>query len=302
MSETKKVKATRRRVVEITTVEAIEEAGGAAGGTDRCSARIVGAAQAVGVKLKTTDEVCADRRTHSLTLNGKLVNLGRGQQIFDAALPSGRLVSIKGGDSRDITTDIDSLRPYLEAGGECHIYCMTGTASTIFEGQTVIEPATDLMMRRIELSAIIEAQGPEAWEVGDRGDRFAFCRLDGDRPRLRVHWASVPAHLWIDAQAVAFHTDDDLPGTVDYAEVDAAPIADCSGVSVFASGKVTVEGVRIAKPMRTGEANLLAAIINAKGEAVQAPNRQTAKVVKQKLGDVSIHIQTVRGKGYRWVA
>jgi hypothetical protein len=65
---------------------------------------------------------------------------------------------------------------------------------------------------------------------------------------------------------------------------------------------VTVEGVELSKPMRAGEANLLAAIINAKGEAVQAPNRQTAKVVKQKLGDASARIVTVRGKGYRWVA
>jgi hypothetical protein len=126
--------------------------------------------------------------------------------------------------------------------------------------------------------------------------------LDGDRPRLRVHWASVPARLWIDAQAVAFHTNDDLPGTVTYESVNAAPIANCSGVSVYDSGKVTVDGVEIAKPMRTGEAALLAAIINAKGEAVQAPNRQTAKVVKQKLGHASARIETVRGKGYRWVA
>jgi DNA-binding response OmpR family regulator len=54
--------------------------------------------------------------------------------------------------------------------------------------------------------------------------------------------------------------------------------------------------------MRTGEAALLAAIINANGEAVKAPNRQTAKVVKQKLGSASARIETVRGKGYRWVA
>jgi hypothetical protein len=157
-------------------------------------------------------------------------------------------------------------------------------------------------MRRASLKAIIEAQGSEAWEIGDRGDRFAFCRLDGERPRLRIHWAAVPANLWIDAQAVAFHTNDDLPGTVSYESVNAAPIADCSGVAVYDSGKVTIEGVELAKPMRTGEAALLAAIINANGEAVKAPNRQTAKVVKQKLGDASARIETVRGKGYRWVA
>jgi hypothetical protein len=302
MGDKLKVLASKRRVVEITAVQEIVESGGSAGGTSTCSGLIRGAAQAVGVTLPVTDEVCASRRTHSLTMRGELLNLGRGQQIFDAALSSGRLVSIKGGDSRDITVAVEACRTFIEAGGDVILYHLQGNAATIREGQTTVEPATDLTMRRASLKAIIEAQGSEAWEVGDRGDRFAFCRLDGERPRLRVHWASVPAHLWIDAQAVAFHTDDDLPGTVAYESVNAAPIADCSGVAVYDSGKVTVDGVELSKPMRKGEADLLAAIINANGEAVKAPNRQTAKVVKQKMGHASKHIETVRGKGYRWVA
>jgi len=297
-----KVLASSKRVVEITAVQQIVADGGHAGGTSSCAGFIRGAAKSVGVSLPVTDEVCASRRTHSITMGGELLNLGRGQQIFDAALSTGRLVSIKGGDSRDITVAVEACRTFIEAGGDAILYHLQGNADTIREGQTTIAPATDLTMRRISLAAIIEAQGPDAWEVGDRGDRFAFCRLDGDRPRLRVHWASVPARLWIDATAIPFHTSDDLPGSVTWETVNAAPIADCSGVAVYDSGMVTVEGVELAKPMRAGEANLLAAIINAKGEAVQAPNRQTAKVVKQKLGDASARIETVRGKGYRWVA
>ena len=302
MGDKLKVLASKRRVVEITAVQEIVESGGSAGGTSDCAGLIRGAAQAVGVTLPVTDEVCADRRTHSLTMRGELLNLGRGQQIFDAALSSGRLVSIKGGDSRDVTVAVEACRSFIEAGGDVILYHLQGNAATIREGQTTVEPATDLTMRRASLKAIIEAQGSEAWEVGDRGDRFAFCRLDGERPRLRIHWAAVPANLWIDAQAVAFHTNDDLPGTVAYESVNAAPIADCSGVAVYDSGKVTVDGVELSKPMRKGEADLLAAIINANGEAVKAPNRQTAKVVKQKLGNASARIETVRGKGYRWVA
>jgi hypothetical protein len=126
--------------------------------------------------------------------------------------------------------------------------------------------------------------------------------MDGDYPRLRVHWASVPARLWIDATAIPFHGNDDLPGAVTWESVNAAPIAESAGVAVYDSGMVTVEGVKIAKSMRTGEAKLLAAIINANGEAVEAPNRQTPTTMKKKLGDASIRIQTVRGKGYRWVA
>lgn len=301
MSRDSKVLASWKRVVEFTTVQEIGAAGGCAGGTSDCAGLIRGAAQAVGVTLPVTDEVCASRRTHSLTMRGELLNLGRGQQIFDAALSSGRLVSIKGGDSRDVTVAVEACRNFIEAGGDVIIYHMQGNAATIREGQTTVEPATDLTMRRISLAAIIEAQGPEAWEIGDRGDRFAFCRLDGTRPRLRVHWAAVPAHLWIDAQAIPFHANDDLPGTVAYESVNAAPIAKSADVAVYESGKVTVEGVEIAKPMRTKEAEMLAAIINANGEAVKGC-RQTAKTMKVKMGHASKHIETVRGKGYRWVA
>tara|TARA_B100000809_G_scaffold244703_1_gene270866 strand:- start:407 stop:1315 length:909 start_codon:yes stop_codon:yes gene_type:complete len=302
MSDKLKVLASKRRVVEITAVQEIVAAGGYAGGTSACAGFIRGAAKSAGVSLPVTDEVCASRRTHSLTMRGELLNLGRGQQIFDAALSTGRLVSIKGGDSRDITVAVDACRAFIEAGGDVTLYHLQGNAATIREGQTTVEPATDLTMRRISLAAIIEAQGPESWEISDSSEQFAFCRMDGKHPRLRVNFRTVPANLWIDAQAVAFHTNDDLPGTVSYESVNAAPIATASGVSVYDSGKVTVDGVEIAKPMRTGEAALLAAIINANGEAVKAANRQTAKVVKQKLGHASARIETVRGKGYRWVA
>jgi hypothetical protein len=297
-----KVLASSKRVVEITAVQKIVAEGGFAGGTSSCAGFIRGAARSVGVTLPITDEVCASRRTHNITMGGEHLNLGRGQQIFDAALSTGRLISIKGGDSRDITVAVDACRDFIEAGGDVILYHLQGNAETIFKGQTTIEPATDLMMRRASLKAIIEAQGPESWEISDSKEQFAFCRMDGNRPRLRIHWASVPASLWIDAQAVAFHTNDDLPGTVAYESVNAAPIAESAGVAVYDSGMVTVEGVELSKPMRSGEAALLAAIINANGEAVKAPNRQTAKVVKQKLGDASARIETVRGKGYRWVA
>ena len=296
-----KVLATSKRVVEITAVQEIVKSGGHAGGTSSCAGFIRGAAAAVGVSLPVTDEVCASRRTHSLTMRGELLNLGRGQQIFDAALSSGRLVSIKGGDSRDITVAVEACRDFIEAGGDVTLYHLTGEAQAIRDGDTEVAPATNIMMRRASLAAIIEAQGPDAWEVGDRGDRFAFCRLDGARPRLRIHWNAVPANLWVDAQAVPFSTEDDL-GPVAYESVDAVAIAECANVAVYESGKVTVDGAEIAKPMRMKEAQMLAAILKGNGEAVKVDCRQTATTMKKKLGDASVRIQTVRGKGYRVVA
>ena len=189
-----KVLASKRRVVEATAVHQIVEAGGFAGGTSGCAGFIRGAARAAGVTLPVTDEVCAERRTHDLTMNGESLNLGRGQQIFDAALSSGRLVSIKGGDSRDVTVAVEALRAFIEAGGDVTMYHLTGDAETIREGQTIVEPATNLMMRRASLAAIIEAQGPAAWDFSDSTEQFAFLRMDGKYPRFRIHWSSVPAH------------------------------------------------------------------------------------------------------------
>ena len=131
MGDKLKVLASKRRVVEITAVQEIVESGGSAGGTSDCAGLIRGAAQAVGVTLPVTDEVCADRRTHSLTMRGELLNLGRGQQIFDAALSSGRLVSIKGGDSRDVTVAVEACRTFVEAGGDVILYHLQGNAATI---------------------------------------------------------------------------------------------------------------------------------------------------------------------------
>ena len=295
-----KVLASKRRVVEATAVHQIVEAGGFAGGTSGCAGFIRGAARAAGVTLPVTDEVCAERRTHDLTMNGESLNLGRGQQIFDAALSSGRLVSIKGGDSRDVTVAVEALRAFIEAGGDVTMYHVTGEAQTIREGQTIVEPATNLMMRRASLAAIIEAQGPAAWNFSDSTEQFAFLRMDGKYPRFRIHWSTVPAHCFIDTTAIPFHANDDM-GEVGFESVNAAPIAECASVAVYESGKVTVEGAEIAKPMRSKESDLLAAIINGKGEPVTGC-RQTATTMKKKLGHASKHVETVRGKGYRWVA
>ncbi len=300
-----KVLASKRRVVEATAVHQIVEAGGFAGGTSGCAGFIRGAARAAGVTLPVTDEVCAERRTHNLTMNGESLNLGRGQQIFDAALSSGRLVSIKGGDSRDVTVAVEALRAFIEAGGDVTMYHVTGEAETIREGQTIVEPATNLMMRRASLAAIIEAQGPAAWEFSDSTEQFAFCRMDGrggrEYPRFRIHWSTVPAHCFHDAQAVPFHAEDDL-GPVAYESVNDKAIAESAGVAVYESGKVMVDGAEIAKPMRSKEAEMLAAIIKGGGEPVKVTCRQTATTMKKKLGDASVRIETVRGKGYRVVA
>jgi hypothetical protein len=295
-----KVLASKRRVVEATAVHQIVEAGGYAGGTSGCAGFIRGAARQVGVTLPVTDEVCAERRTHNLTMCGESLNLGRGQQIFDAALPSGRLVSIKGGDSRDVTVAVEALRAFIEAGGDVTMYHLTGEAQTIREGQTIVEPATNLMMRRASLAAIIEAQGSAAWDFSDSSEQFAFVRMDGKYPRFRIHWSSVPADCFIDANVIPFHTDDDMGG-VTYESMNDKAIAECANVAVFESGKVTVDGVEIAKPMRSAESKLLAAIINGKGEAVKGC-RQTATTMKKKLGHASECVQTVRGKGYRVAA
>jgi len=241
-----------------------------------------------------------DRAKHNVSMMGERLNLGRGTIGVDGALATGRLVSFKGGDSRDVTVAVEAMRRFVKAGGDIILYHLGGDFEVVREGERVAKPATNLTMRRVSLAALVKAQGEAAWELGDRDGRFLFVRMDGKRPRLRVHWNGIPQSLWIDSRPVAFHGNDDLPGQVTHEVVAAQPIASSAGVCVFDSNLVTIDG-EATKPMRTAEARILAAIIKANGEPVEAC-RQTMATMKRRLGRASTHVKTVRGKGYRWEA
>jgi len=299
-----KTLAGSNKVGEISAVHILVKSGGFAGGTADCSGYVRGMGQKFDVTIPVVDEVTGDRRCHNVrfgSVDGELCNFGRGQAIFDGALSDGCLISLKVGDSRDITTAIEVIAALLRAGAEIVIYCITCEAKPVKVGDSIMQPATNFMMRRASLQRIYQAQGESMFDVADTSSQFAFVRMDGKTPRLRVNFKTIPADCWFDAAPIPMHFDNDFGGQA-YESVNADSVASANGIEVFDSGLVTIDGAALPKAMRTGEAQLLAAIINANGEAVKAPNRQTPKTMKEKMGHASKHIETVRGKGYRWVA
>lgn len=305
MSNTsRKTLAGSSKVGEITFVAALEAAGGTAGGSAKCAGIIRGLSAATGVEVPVVDEVTGDRRTHNVRFgspDGDLCNFGRGQMIFDGALPSGKLISVKVNDSRDITTAVPVINALLDAGSDVIVYSVTCDSKPVREGDTVMQPATNMKMRRLSMQRVYQAQGQAMWNVADASTQFAFVRMDGNTPRLRVNFRTVPESCWIDAEYTEIHFEDDFSeGTVYESANEAAPIAEANGVKVWNSGKVQIDGHTLM--LREAMVPVLAAIINAKGEPVQAPCRVTINQMKKKLGHASEFIKNKRGKGYYWAA
>ena len=300
-------KITKNRIIEATVGVLNEEAGGANGGTYEAAGWIRGAAAAVGVSFPITDEMTAGRRTHEARLLGQddLLNLGRGQALIDTVSPERHLVSekcvIRKKDGKpsfaqvNITTAVGPTRELLE-GQDVALRVVVGDVASIEDGQTEIPMATNLMMRRASLKRIIEAQGEDAWLVGEREGRFAFCRDDRGYARLCVYLPELPESVWFDAGFVPFNPSTaDLDIEVGYESVDAKVVAQSAGICVYDSNRVTVDG-EATKAMTLKEAALLSAIITS--DVPVKGCRQTLKVVKQKLGHAGERIQNKRGQGY----
>lgn len=146
---------------------------------------------------------------------GNRLGLGRGEKIFDAmatvAVAGGFLrdsypVSLKGGDSRDLTTDVPLARAIVEAGLALWVWCLEGDAPDagreVFPGEvaTVADP-TGVTVRRINVTPFLRDTMTD-WDMGPRAGRAAFVRANKVGkyvyPRLRVSWKDVPARYWQD--------------------------------------------------------------------------------------------------------
>ena len=300
-------KISKNRVIEATVAALTENAGGWSGGTHGGNGMIRGAAAAVGVKFPVVDEMTAGRRTHEDRIIGcdDIMNKGKGGAI-DRISPEGDLISDKGVIRKkngkaswaqvNITMTIGPVRDFIKAGGDIILCMVLGDVAEIEDGQTEIPMATGLMMRRASLKRIIEAQGDDAWIVGERGERFAFCRDDRGYARLCAYLPALPESVWFDSEFVPFNASTaDLETGVSYESVDAKVIASGAGICVYDSNRVTVDGEN-AKAMTMKEAALLSAII--KSDEPVKGCRQTLKTVKQKLGHAGERIQNKRGKGY----
>jgi len=181
-----------------------------------------------GVPYRATDEDTATRRGSELYMAGVRLNNGRGEIFGDCALRvpivrSGNLlaeipVSLKGGDSRDVSTDIPWMKAAVAAGMPLWVYLLDGDASPVeyTDGvRTDVPPATGLTMRRINVQPLLRDCITDWSKAGDSKAAPAFVRVNKQGSytylRVRVNWNNVPAHYWLDTVPVPFDATAPLP-------------------------------------------------------------------------------------------
>lgn len=200
----------------------------AAGGSSRMAGAMAVFCRSFGVDYRPTDEDSASRRLSELYMSGVRLNNGRGEIFGDCIVQvpicaSGNLlaeipVSLKGGDSRDISTDIPFIREAVAAGMPLWCYLLDGDAADIVytDGIRVnVAPATGLTMRRINVQPLLRDCITDWSAVGDSKAAPAFIRQAKVGKytylRVRVNWGTVPDRYWHDDAPVSFDATAPLP-------------------------------------------------------------------------------------------
>lgn len=197
-------------------------------GTGVSAGKIAAFCSLYGVRsFRPTDEVTAARRKSLVFMDGQRVNNGRGEVVFDVIFrmpiegAPGLLAdvpfSLKGGDSRDLSTDIPFVRDAVEKGMPLWVMILDGQSDTIEyqDGvETHLRPATHMTMRRINVTPILRDCIQDWGSVGD-SSKPAFIR--GNRvngkvyPRIRVNWSKIPPEYWLDKSPVPFDANAPIP-------------------------------------------------------------------------------------------
>lgn len=216
-------KMTQGKVMECTAAQATW----AEGGTSRMAGAFGSFCRNFGVPFRPTDETSAKKRESLLFMNDIRLNNGRGEIFADCIVQvpivkSGAIlaefpVSLKGGDSRDLSTDIPWMKAAVEAGMPLWVYLLDGQASevTYADGVRVdVPPARNLTMRRINVTPLLRDCIQDWTQAGD-SNTPAFIRVNKQGNytylRVRVSWGKVPSHYWLDEQPVAFDATAPLP-------------------------------------------------------------------------------------------
>jgi hypothetical protein len=212
-------KLTAGKLMEITACHLSALAGGINCGTQGSAAVLLAYARHIGCEFRPTDEEAAkSRKTRIFTPAGERVNPGRGEMLFDSIFPVGGSflvpVSLKGGDSRDLTTKIDLARAWVESGTPMWVYMLDGEAQTFDGSEGTIEWAEGMTMRRIDATPVIR-DFLATWDIDPKG---TVCRVRATKaksgklyPRLNVNWKKVPASYWLDAEPIPFDPTAPLP-------------------------------------------------------------------------------------------
>ena len=167
-------------------------------------------------------------------VTGAAHRLGRGEMIFDVVLETpvvaGAIVartpiSVKGGDSRDLTAATKLLQEMVTMGQPIWVWCVTGThpdgGREIREGLTLLTgDCRDLQVRRINVQPLLEGID---WTPGPSDGRAAFVRVAKQGPytyaRVRVNWKKLPESAWADSGPVSLDEAIRLQGIDALAEI-----------------------------------------------------------------------------------
>ena len=272
---------------------------------DGLAQSVIAFGHAFGVNLGhiLADESRTDRRNVLLTLRGQFINVGRGMGMFDAAIPTDMgpvPVSIKSGSASDVTMECDEFFQLEKSGAPFWMMRIDGDAIAPNRLVGEVEPAENLMMRRINLMDLVRHErsiGNDPRKVAEKGikdNRAIYTRLDRGYPRLAIRWSKVPANVWMDAEAVPFAAEVPAP-SIEIVPEKIRPLI-CRGPFRVFMHKIEVEGMTVT--LRKGERDLLRALCLAKsGEFVEAKNRQTIATLRKRLGEHGDLIGTKRSEG-----
>ena len=295
-----RVAASAGRVLEMTVCLMAAAVGGLPAGAAAGNGWIRGFLRSLGLLIPVTDETAARKRASQLWMMGRRLNLGRAQGVWDLAL-RGIPVSVKAGTGvSDVTMHWQTVRSLVACGAPLWILNVRGSAQSIPAGYTgEVAPATNVEGRWVNLTPVLARLGDEVWaEPGTKArGRMAHVRKDRKWLRLSVDFSRILREEWLTDWSADFLTAD--LGEVKWENVDASVVASANEVTVFDSGRVTVNG-EDTEPMRPGLVGFLAALINAGGEPVQPPNRATTQKLREALGDAATRVVSVYGKGQRW--
>ena len=296
-----RVLASRGRVLEMTVCLMAAGLGGLACGAHGANGWVRGFLGFHGLAMGVVDETAATKRESDLWMAGVRLNLGRAFPIWDLVL-RGIPASVKSGMGlTDVTVKWEVVRAMVTAGAPLWVLQVRGDAEAIpagFRGE--VAPARNVEGRWVNLTPVLARLGESVWANpgGEREGRPAFVRQDRKWLRLCVDMGSLTA--------ADFHTGwssnflkVELPTEVKWESVDARPVASANEVTVFDSGRVTVNGEDTA-PLRKGEIAFLTSLILAQGLPVMPPNRQTVSTLKRALGDAGKRVVSVRKMGQRW--
>jgi len=286
-----------KRIVENTLVATLAARGWAAGGSPLAQSWATGWAARWAVAIEASSE--RGEGKYNYTLLAEPFNCGRGMQVWDAASPSGLLLSIKGSANPDampgtvhVTTGkpVEGVISAARRGARIPIafargYVAPGSVPAGTEG--AIRPAEGVQVKVFDLGPAIRACADiRVRRERGHGDTVYFGITSAGYRVLKVNLAHLrPLTGWLDAAGLDAWASDQPVG---WSRKDRHAVAQKAGVRLFTNHQVRVAGRHVCT-LQPEEAALLRQLLDApEGEYVRFCRVQKNKLANKLRGHVSI--------------